>query len=423
MPKIAKVLAPVAVAHLSKPGFHPVGGVAGLGLQIVPSHAKSWVLRVMVGGKRRKMGLGGFPQISLARAREKALQARDLIESGVDPIDQRKDNRRNLKAGRAKDVTFKTCAEAYIQSHKAQWTNDKHGNQWSSTLEKYAYPVIGELWVRDVQLEHIMRILEPIWSTKTATATRLRGRIETVLDSAKTKGFRSEANPAAWKGNLATVLPSPKKITRVRHYPAVAVTELGSFIKALRQQEGVSALALYFLILTNVRSHNVRHATWGEIDLDTNTWDIPGEDSEDTGQRMKMGVSHRVPLSKQALKLLNDLPRTAESELLFPSPRKGIQLSDMAMNKVMRDMKARGVPHGFRSTFRDWALDYTNYQSVIAEKALAHAVGDQTVRAYLRSDAYKKRRKMTQDWADFCDIERAASTGKVVSLRQRSVAA
>lgn len=422
MPKKAKVLPAIAISHLKEPGFYPVGGVAGLGLQIVPSLAKSWVLRVMIGGRRRKMGLGGFPEVSVSRAREKALQAREKIDNGIDPIDKRKEDRRLLVVSRAKDVTFKKCAENYIEGHKASWSNGKHEGQWGRTLEQYAYPVIGEMWVRDVRLEQIMTILEPIWHTKTPTAKRLRGRIEVVLDSATTKGLRDGVNPARWKGNLSTILPSPNKISPVKHFPAMPVLELGGFVRTLRATEGIAAKALEFLILTNVRSHNVRHATWGEIDLATETWEIPGEDDEKTGQRMKMGVTHRVPLSTQALKLLENLSRTADSNLLFPSPRKATQLSDMAMNKVMRDMQAKGVPHGFRSTFRDWALDHTNFHETIAEKAMAHAVGDRTVRSYLRSDAYKKRRRLMQAWADFCDIERAALDSKVVSFKAASLA-
>lgn len=420
MPKKAKVLPAIAISHLKEPGFYPVGGVAGLGLQIVPSLAKSWVLRVMIGGRRRKMGLGGFPEVSVSRAREKALQAREKIDNGIDPIDQRKEDRRLLVASRAKDVTFRQCAEDYLMAHKASWTNGKHEGQWGRTLEQYAYPVIGDMWVRDVRLEQIMTILEPIWHTKTPTAKRLRGRIEVVLDAAATKGLRDGVNPARWKGNLSTVLPSPNKISRVKHFPAMPVLEVGAYMQKLRAIEGMSAKALEFLILTNVRSHNVRHATWGEIDFETKTWEIPGEDDEETGQRMKMGVTHRVPMSTQALALLKGLSRTAGSDLLFPSPRKGTQLSDMAMNKVMRDMKAKGVPHGFRSTFRDWAMDHTNFHETIAEKAMAHAVGDRTVRSYLRSDAYKKRRRLMQAWADFCDIERASGDGKVISIKAAS---
>lgn len=421
MPKKARLMSALELGRLGKPGFFPVGGVAGLGLQIVPSMARSWVLRAMVGGKRRKMGLGGFPEISMAKAREKALEAREKIDRGVDPIDHRREGRRLLKASRAKDLTFKQCAEEYIEAHKAAWTNQKHEGQWGRTLEQYAYPVIGQMWVRDVKLEHIMTILEPIWRIKTPTAKRLRGRIEVVLDSSTTKGLREGSNPARWKGNLSTVLPSPNKITAVKHFPALPVADVGAFMKTIRGNPGMSPKALEFLILTNVRSHNVRHATWGEIDLETETWEIPGEDDENTGQRMKMGVSHRVPLSKQALSLLGSLERTLASNLLFPSPRKGVQLSDMAMNKVMRDLKAAGVPHGFRSTFRDWAMDHTNFNEVIAEKAMAHAVGDRTVRSYLRSDGYKKRRRLMQRWADFCDVERVVVTHKELARKGADV--
>jgi integrase len=270
--------------------------------------------------------------------------------------------------------------------------------------------------VRDVHLSHVLAILEPIWLTKTETASRVRGRIETVLNSAKTMGYRSGDNPALWKGNLASILAKPSRVSKVKHFKAVPVTEVGAFMSDLRSQPGISCKALEFLILANVRSHNVRHATWGEIDFETKTWVIPGSDDEGNGQRMKMGVTHRVPLSKQALELLEGLQRVAGTDLLFPSPRKGTILSDMSMNKTMRDMKASGVPHGFRSTFRDWAMEHTSFHEVIAEKAMAHSVGDKTVGAYLRSDAFKKRVRMMQSWSDFCDVKRDAAGGKVVPI-------
>lgn len=417
MPKIVKEMSALEVGRIKEVGFYPVGGVSGLCLQVVPSLAKSWVLRVMVGGKRRKMGLGGFPDVTLAQAREKARKAKEKISDGIDPIDDRKERRKSLVASRAKDVTFKACCENYIKAHSIAWKNSKHAAQWETTLESYAYPLIGDMWVREVELGHIMQILEPIWLTKTETAKRLRGRLEAVLDTAIVKGLRDQPNPARWKGNLASLLPSPNKVKKTTHFKAMPVNEVGSYMAALKSQEGIAAKALRFLVLSNVRSHNVRHATWGEIDIATKTWAIPGEDTEGTGQRMKMGIAHRVPLSNQALELLKEMTPMAGTDLIFPSPRKGTQLSDMAMNKVMRDMNANGVPHGFRSTFRDWALEHTSFQSEIAEKAMAHAVGDKTIGAYLRSDAFKKRSRMMQAWADFCDVERTREGGKVVQLR------
>lgn len=410
MPKKATELGPLAVSRLAGQGFHAVGGVAGLGLQIVPSGAKSWVLRVTVGGKRRKMGLGGYPDVTLANARVAARDAMDKVRKGVDPIDEGRAARRALVASRAKEVTFKQCAERYIEVHKGSWKNEKHEAQWSSTLVKYAFPVIGDLWVRDVSLEHIKQILEPIWKIKTETAKRLRGRIEVVLDSAITQGFRDSYNPARWVGNLNTIFPAPTKIKKVTHFRAVPVKDVPAFVAALRTKEGVAARALEFLILTNVRSHNVRHASWSEIDWETKTWAIPGEDGEgESKQRMKTGKAHRVPLSEPALELLKSLPRIDGSDLIFPSPRKGAPLSDMAMNKLMRDMEASGVPHGFRSSFRDWAAEHTNFSREVTEKAMAHQVGDRVEASYLRSDLFAKRRKLMDRWAGFVDKTRSTN--------------
>lgn len=418
MPKKARELSALEVKRLTKPTWHPVGGVASLGLQITPSGAKSWVLRLMVGGRRRHMGLGGYPDVSLADARDAARAAREEARKGIDPIDAKKAAKQALVASRAKDVTFRTCAEIYVESHRAGWKNAKHEAQWQSTLETYAYPVIGDMWVRDVKLEHILQILEPIWKSKTETATRLRGRIEAVLDSAITKGLYQGLNPARWKGNLSTLLSAPNKIKKVVHFKAMPIEETPAFFTWLRQQEGVSAKALEFLILTNVRSHNVRHASWSEIDMKSKTWIIPGEDVEGgSKQRMKMGVSHRVPLSKAAIKLLEGLPRMAGTDLIFPSPRKGGPLSDMAMNKVMREAQVKGVPHGFRSTFRDWVAERTDFSREVAEHALAHKVGDKVEAAYLRSDVFDKRRLLMERWAEFCESS-TKRKGVVVALHQ-----
>lgn len=426
MPKIVDEIGPLSVSRLKAVGFHAVGGVSGLGLQVVESGARSWVLRAMVGGKRRKMGLGGYPDVTLAVAREKARQAKQKINDGDDPIDQRREKRRALRISRSQDVTFKDCAEKYIAAHTPEWTNKKHAAQWTATLETYAYPVIGDLWVREVTIAHVLQILNPIWLTKTTTAVNVRGRMEAVLSAAKTLGLRSGDNPAAWKDNLDNQLASPRKVKKVRSHPAVPVEDIGRFMKDLRARQGMSSQALEFLCLTSVRSHNVRHATWSEIDLESKTWAIPGEDTDqESAQRMKAGVSHRVPLSKQAVELLQGLTRMAGSDFLFPSPRKGNELSNMAMNKVMREMNYRDgknqrtVPHGLRSTFKDWAIEHTNFQNVISEKALAHTVGDETERAYLRSDAFNKRQRMMQQWADFCGKERDSASAKVVPINSK----
>lgn len=409
MPKKVKELGALDVKRMDEPGFHPVGGVSGLALQISPTRQKSWVLRAVIAGRRRKMGLGGYPEVSLAQARESAKVARLKIRSGIDPIDERKEARRSLAASRAKDVTFSKCAEDYIAAHRSSWRNDKHAAQWASTLEKYAYPEIGELWVRHVTIDHVMRILDPIWRTKTETASRLRGRIELVLDAATAKGLRDGLNPARWKGGLATLLPAARKVTKTQHFKAVPVNELPAFFDSLQKQDGIAARALEFLILTNVRSYNVRHASWSEIDLEAKTWRIPGEDSDESKQRMKAGVEHVVPLSPAAIKLLKEVGRTAGTDLVFPSPRKLAPLSDMAMSKLMKVMEANGVPHGFRSTFRDWTLEKTNFSREIAERAMAHRVGDKTEAAYLRSDAFQKRVKLMDLWARYCTTPPASN--------------
>lgn len=419
MPKKAVELGALDVKRLSEPGMHFVGGVAGLALEIGPTGNRGWILRIMVGAKRRKMGLGGFPDVTLARARELAREAREKVSNGVDPIDEKKTARRSLEARQAKDVTFRTCAEKHIAAHKSSWKNEKHEGQWERTLETYAYPLIGDMWVRNVGLEHVMQIIEPIWHTKTETANRLRGRIEAVLDSATTKGYREGMNPAAWKGNLATLLPAKNKIAKSKHFPAVPVKELPAFFEELQRQEGTAARALELLILTNVRSYNVRHASWSEIDFETKTWLIPGEDGETSKQRMKAGVTHRVPLAPAAITLLENTPKTEGTDLIFPSPRKLAPLSDMAMSKLMKVMGAKGVPHGFRSTFRDFAAEFTNFSREVAERAMAHMLGDKTEAAYMRSDLFVKRTKLMEVWATYCTTKPQAD-GKVVQMRSAS---
>lgn len=394
MARKAKELSALEVGRLTKVGHHAVGGVAGLYLYVVESGARSWVLRTMVGNKRRHMGLGGFPEVTLAKAKEKARAAKEQIDQGIDPIVQRLAIASSLKAQQATQKTFKQAALAYIEAHGEGWKNPKHRAQWSATLETYAYPHLGDLLVQDVGQDHVLKVLEPIWKTKTETATRLRGRIESVLDWATVRKYRTGDNPARWKGHLDKLLPAPGKIQKVEHHRALPVAKMVEFMNALRRREGLAARALEFAILCASRSGEVRGARWDEFDLDASVWTIPAE-------RMKAGKEHRVPLSSFALAILKKLPKKADVDLVF-STESGKALSDMALTSVLRRMEVDAVPHGFRSTFRDWAGELTNHPRDIAEQALAHVLDNKVEAAYRRGDALDKRRKMMQDWAEFC---------------------
>ena len=407
MGRKAKELGPLAVSRLASPGLHFVGGVAGLALQVNQRGARSWVLRVQVGDKRRDMGLGGFPDVSLAGAREAAREARAKVRDGIDPVANSRALRSALKADQAQAKTFKFCALAYIDTHEAGWRNAKHAQQWRNTLDTYAYPLIGNLLVRDIGLPHVLAVLEPIWTKKTETASRLRGRLESILDWATTRGYRAGLNPARWKGHLDTVLPAAGTVANAGHHSALPVGEIGAFMKTLRSQAGMSALALEFTILTAARSGEVRGARWTEIDLDAATWTVPGE-------RMKAGKEHRVPLSDAALDVLNALPHKDRNALVFASPRGGM-LSDMSLTAVLRRMKVDAVPHGFRSSFRDWCAERTNYPREVAEMALAHTIGDKVEAAYRRGDLFEKRRRLMKDWAAFC-ANPEIRKGSVISM-------
>ncbi len=408
MPRKAKELSAQAVANLKAPGLNAVGTVAGLYLQILPSGARSWILRTMVGTRRRDMGLGGYPDVTLAGAREKARRARELIAQGIDPIEQARAARSALQAAQARAVTFQEATYAYIDTHENGWRNAKHAAQWRATVEAYAFPVIGSLLVRDVSKEHVLAILQPIWKTKTETASRLRGRIEKVLSYAMQAGYRPEGlNPARWRDNLDLLLGARSKIAKPRHHAALAVGDVGAFMVRLRDAEGIAARALEFAILTAARSGEVRGATWAEFDLAGATWTIPA-------RRMKAGREHRVPLARAAVKLLRALPGGLPRDLVFPAPRDGM-LSDMALIAVMRRMDVPAVPHGFRSTFRDWTSERTNYPNEVCEMALAHTIGDKVEAAYRRGDLFEKRRQMMNEWAAFC--AKAEQPAKVIPLR------
>jgi integrase len=395
MGRKAKELGALAVSRLTAPGLHFVGGVSGLALQVLRSGGRTWILRATMGKRRRDMGLGGYPDVPLADARAAARKAREQIKAGLDPIEEARAEANFRRANQAKNITFKQAALAYIASHEAGWRNNKHAQQWRNTLDAYAYPVIGSVMVRDVDLTQVLAVLTPIWSTKTETATRVRGRIEHVLDWATTLGHRDGLNPARWKGHLDKLLPRPSKIARIKHHTALPLAELAPFMKRLREAKSITARALEFLILTAARSGEVRGATWTEIDREAAVWTVPPD-------RMKAGREHRVPLPSEALALLEALPRFAGTDLIFPAPRGGRALSDMALTAVLRRMNVDAVPHGFRSTFRDWASELTNYPRDAAEMALAHAIGDKVEAAYRRGDLFDKRRRMMADWATFC---------------------
>lgn len=370
-----------------------MGGVDGLALQVTGPDARSWLLRVTAAGKQRELGLGSFPSVTLTEARERARSLRAQLSSGEDPVAERQASRSAAAAERAAQQTFETLAGQYIAQHASGWKNAKHTAQWTATLKTYVEPVIGKLLVRDITTAHVIKILDPIWLTKTETATRVRSRLELVLDFAAARGLREGPNPARWRGNLDAALPKPAKVAKVQHHPAVPVADVAAVMARRRQQQGMGARALEFAVLTAARSGEVRGATWAELDLEKALWVVPAE-------RMKAGREHRVPLTAPALALLAALPKGKADDPVFAAPRGGM-LSDMTLSAVMRRMALDAVPHGFRSTFRDWASEHTDYPAEVAEMALAHAVGDKVEAAYRRGDLFEKRQQMMGDWAAF----------------------
>lgn len=419
MPKQAVELGPLAVRRLLRPGRHMVGGVAGLALLVDGPESRRWVLRTMVAGKRRDLGLGAFPGVTLADARAKAAQLREQIRQGVDPVAEARAKRAALAAERAKAMTFEQCAAAYVAAHRAGWKSAKHAQQWENTLVQWAYPKLGALLVRDVELAHVLAVLEQpadperpqgpnFWIAKTETASRVRGRLESVLDWATARKLRQGENPARWRGHLDKLLPRPAKVAKVEHHAAVAVETVGKFMQQLRTMPGQGSLALQFLILTAARSGEVRGMTWEEVDMHAGVWTVPPD-------RMKAGKEHRVPLSDAALALLSAQPRVEGVDFVFPGSG-GRMLSDMTLTATLRRMGETATAHGFRSTFRDWAAERTNYPREVAEMALAHAIGDKVEAAYRRGDLFDKRRRLMQDWAAFLD-QPAAGTGNVVALK------
>lgn len=418
--------ADLKLRNLSVPGVYSTTEM-GLYFRVTDTKAKNWIYRFMLNGRARWMGLGSYPDVPLAGriegsgetikgACDLATEARRKTRAGIDPIGERSAGKIKARVHAAKSTTFLECADAYIEAKRAEWKNPKHVQQWTNTLATYCGPVFGKLPVSEVDTALIMKALQPIWATKTETADRVRGRIEAVLGWATVREFRHGDNPARWKNHLDKMLPAPGKVTPTVHHAALPFAEMGTFVAALRQQEGMGASALEFTILTACRSGEVRGAVWGEFDLDARVWVIPAA-------RMKAKKEHRVPLSKAAMKVLARMQAEQRGDLVFPGRDEGKPISDMTMTAVLRRMN-RGdlTTHGFRSTFRDWVSESTAYPRDVAEMALAHTIGDKVEAAYRRGDLFAKRVRMMDDWAKYCATVQG-DTANVVPLKKGKAAA
>jgi integrase len=386
-------LSAMMVAKVTKPGAYGDGG--GLYLRVEPNGVKGWFFRYKRNDRSRKMGLGPTHTISLARARERAAECRALLLDEIDPIDQRRSERERARLDKARGIPFRACAEGLIANHSASWKNDKHRNQWRATLTRYAFPVLGDLPVSAIDVGLVLKVIEPIWHSKTETATRVRGRIEQVLDWAKVRGYRHGENPARWRGHLDKLLPARSKIRKVKHHAAMPYGEIPALMAELRSNESTSARALEFTILTAVRSSELLNARWPEFDLKSRMWVVPAE-------RMKAGREHRVPLCDRAIQILQTTLTT--DDFVFPGARAGKPLSDMAMLELLRGLRGKGLTvHGFRSSFRDWGAERTAFPNELLEMALAHVVSDKVEAAYRRGDMFDKRRRLMDDWAQYCE--------------------
>ena len=394
MPKRAKELTVKGIEALKKPGAFADG--RGLYLHVSPKGAKSWIFRYAAGGRRREMGLGSAEVFSLADARERAADMRKVVAQGQDPLEARAVAEVAEKVAAAKAVTFAECADSYIAAQRSAWRNAKHSAQWTATIATYANPHFGKLPVGAVETPQIMQALQPIWTTKPETAARVRGRIEAILDWATVSGLRDGANPARWKGHIEKLLPKRSKVAAVEHHAALAYAELPAFFLRLQAADGMGAKALEFAILTAARTGEVLGATWQELDVEARLWTIPAA-------RMKAGREHRVALSGAAVVLLRKLATIRQGDYVFPGQQDGKPLSNMALLMCLRRMDRDDLTaHGFRSTFRDWCAEQTNFPSEVAEMALAHTVAGKVEAAYRRGDMLEKRRELAEAWARYC---------------------
>jgi integrase len=393
MPRIAKELSAVAIRGIRQPGVHAVGGVAGLQLRVKPTGAKSWIIRVVVGGKRRDIGLGGFPSVSLAEAREAAKIVRGKIANGIDPLVEKRDAKRALRERTGSSMTFEDAARRWYKTKEHAYSNEKHARQVMTTLETYAFPHIGHLTIGEVDIDDVEGLLRPIWFEKNETASRVRQRLEAVFTWAIAKGFRKQANPAAWKGALSALFPKAGQVHRPRHQPSLAYGDVPALMASLRKSGSVSSLALQFVILCGVRSGEARGASWSEIDLEKAVWTIQSE-------RTKSRRTHEVPLPPALLEFLDELPRYSNCDLLFPS-RRGTPLSDAAIAKPLKLRNPDVTVHGFRSSIRDWCAD-DGQDAEIAEQVLGHQIVGKAQAAYLRTNMLERRRVLMGRWTDHC---------------------
>ncbi len=401
----------------AKKGLLADGG--GLYLQATNEHAKSWLYRFAKDGKERWMGLGAYPATGLADARRKGQECRKLLDTGIDPLQHRRDAEADARTAArlraAATRTFKEGAEVYIEAHKAGWRNPKHAKQWMATLETYAFPFIGSMPIGDVDTAAVLKVLQPIWTVKPVTASRVRQRIEKVLQAAKARGDRSGENPAQWRGHLDAILARPSKVHVVQHHEEVPYTGLPALYAELRAKKATSAHALLFTILTAARSNEVRGAMWSEFDLDRRIWSVPAS-------RKKSGIAFRVPLAQEAVAILRELAkeRVEGVELVFPGDKANKPMSENTMRKFLQEDMGRAgkTVHGFRASFRDWAAERTNVPREVAERALSHAIKDETEEAYLRGDMLDRRRKLMETWAKYC----AATPGNVVVPTRKKAA-
>jgi integrase len=403
-------LSSARVRTVRRKGMYPDG--LGLYLRVTEGRhgpTKSWLFRYGIGGRERYCGLGALHTIGLAEAREKAKECRQIILDGGDPIAARRARRSDQRLAAARAMTFEECAKAYIHDHAPTWRSAKSGEQWVSSLSSYVYPAIGKLLVRDIGTGEVLRVLEPIWKTKPETASRVRGRIQSILAWAAVRGYRASENPARWAGHLKEALPSRQKLAAVKHLAALPYAEIAPFLAAVGKDTSIAARALEFAILCAVRTNEVLGAQWDEIDFEQRVWTIPA-------QRTKAHREHRVPLSSRAIKILAEMQQLRTGGLVFPSGGSMQQpLHKNAMRYVVARLGRKGTVtvHGFRSTFRTWAAEKTNFQREVGEAALGHINGDRVEASYQRGDLFQKRRRLMEAWAEVCTNKH----GKVLPIR------